>query len=115
MRKTVYSEELVEKAWEYANGGWETAGDKVPSVAGLACELGISRETCYEWEKHEDKEFSDILEAIARNQERKLVNGGLGGEFKEGITKMMLSKHGYADAVKQTNFSVTIEGDDADL
>ena len=114
-RLTDYTEELLEKAWWYVGVGWEEVGDKVPSVAGLACELGISRETCYAWAGDEAKVFSDILDEISRKQERKLVNSGLGGDFKEGITKMMLSKHGYADAVQQKNFNVTIEDDDAAL
>jgi hypothetical protein len=100
-RLTDYSPKMVEKAWHYANGGWIKAGDKVPSVAGLACELGIHRETCYEWAKDKDKVFSDILKAIAQKQERELLNNGLIGTFNPPITKMMLSKHGYSDATKQ--------------
>jgi hypothetical protein len=100
-RLTDYSPEIVEKAWEYANGGWIKAGDKVPSVAGLACEIGMHRETCYDWARDKDKVFSDILKAIAQKQERELLNNGLSGDFNYSITKMMLSKHGYSDATKQ--------------
>jgi hypothetical protein len=100
-RPTSYTKELVEAAWEYVNGGWITAGDKVPTVAGLACEIGIHRDTCHEWAKDESKEFSDILQAIAQKQERELVNNGLAGEFVAPITKMMLTKHGYSDKVEQ--------------
>jgi hypothetical protein len=100
-RPTDYCAEIVEKAWSYANGGWIAAGDKVPSVAGLACEIGIHRETCHDWARDEDKEFSDILKAIAQKQERELLNNGLDGTFNPPITKMMLSKHGYSDATKQ--------------
>jgi hypothetical protein len=99
-RPSNYTPELVAAAWEYARGGWIAAGDPVPTVAGLACEVGISRETCYEWAKHEDKEFSDILSKIAQQQERNLVRGGLGGDFNAAITKMMMTKHGYSDATK---------------
>jgi hypothetical protein len=100
-RLTDYWPEIVEKAWEYANGGWIKAGDKVPSVAGLACEIGMHRETCYDWARDKDKVFSDILKAIAQKQERELLNNGLDGTFNPPITKMMLSKHGYSDATKQ--------------
>lgn len=99
-RPTEYTPEILEKAWAYANGGWIEAGDPVPSVAGLACEVGINRDTCYEWSKHEDKEFSDILFKIAQTQERQLVRGGLSSAFNASITKMMMTKHGYSDAVK---------------
>jgi hypothetical protein len=96
-----YCPQIVEKAWEYANGGWIKAGDKVPSIAGLACEIGIHRDTCHDWARDKDKEFSDILKAIAQKQERELLNNGLDGTFNPPITKMMLSKHGYSDATKQ--------------
>lgn len=99
-RPTDYTPDLVEKAWAYANGGWAEVGDPVPSIAGLACEIGISRETCHAWAKDETKEFSDILKAIAKSQERQLVRGGLSNAFNSSITKMMMTKHGYSDAVK---------------
>lgn len=114
-RPSEYTDELVKKAWDYVNGGWEIVGDKIPSIAGMACEIGITRETCHTWAKDPDKVFSDILMVLGQKQERTLVNNGLDGVFKEGITKMILSKHGYADAVKQETFSVTLKGEDADL
>jgi hypothetical protein len=100
-RPTDYTPKIIKAAWDYAKGGWITAGDKVPSVAGLACEIGIHRETCHDWARDKDKEFSDILKAIAQKQERELLNNGLSGDFNYSITKMMLSKHGYSDATKQ--------------
>jgi hypothetical protein len=100
-RPTDYTPKIIKAAWDYANGGWIKAGDKVPSVAGLACEIGISRETCHAWARDDDNEFSDILKLISRKQERELLNNGLSGDFNYSITKMMLSKHGYSDATKQ--------------
>jgi hypothetical protein len=100
-RPTDYTPKIVKAAWDYAKGGWITAGDKVPSVAGLACEIGVRRETCHAWAREDDKEFSHILMVIAEKQERELLNNGLSGDFNYSITKMMLSKHGYSDATKQ--------------
>jgi len=104
-RPTDYTPKIIKAAWDYANGGWIAAGDKVPSVAGLACEIGIHRETCHDWARDKDKEFSDILKAIAGKQERELVNNGLDGTFTPTITKMMLTKHGYSDRVEQAHTS----------
>jgi|DEB0MinimDraft_10_1074344.scaffolds.fasta_scaffold61332_2 hypothetical protein len=104
-RPSDYTPKIVKAAWKYVNGGWIEAGDKVPSVAGLACEIGIHRETCYDWARDEEKEFSDILNAIAKKQERELVNNGLDGTFNPPITKMMLSKHGYSDRVENDHTS----------
>jgi len=104
-RPTIYTQELVERAWAYANGGWSLVGDKVPSVAGLACEIGIRRETCHAWAKDENNQFSNILMVIAEKQERELLNNGLDGTFNPPITKMMLSKHGYSDKIDQSHTS----------
>jgi len=100
-RPTDYTPEIIKAAWDYAKGGWIAAGDRVPSVAGLACEINVSRETCHAWAREEGNEFSDILKLISRKQERELLNNGLSGDFNYSITKMMLSKHGYSDATKQ--------------
>jgi len=99
-RPSDYTPEIVKKAWAYVNGGWEEVGDPVPSVAGLACEINLSRETLRLWAKNEDNEFFGILNKIAQEQERNLVRGGLGGEFNAAITKMMMTKHGYSDKIE---------------
>lgn len=104
-RPTLYTPKLVKAAWDYVNGGWITAGDKVPSVAGMACEIGVHRDTCHAWAGNDGNEFSDILKAIAQKQERELVNNGLTGDFVAPITKMMLTKHGYSDKVEQDHTS----------
>lgn len=84
------------KAKEYLLGDYETFGDVVPSVAGLACYLGKSREAMYEYARN-NKEFSDTLDSIKTMQENKLINKGLSGEFNATITKLMLSNHGYSE------------------
>ena len=97
-RPTDYTDDLLDAAKAYILGGWEQSGDAVPTVAGMACEIGVSRETMYAWAKDENKpEFSDIFKELLEWQERKLVNGGLSGGFNPAVTKMMLTKHGYSD------------------
>jgi hypothetical protein len=81
-------------------------GDVVPSIAGLACVLGITRETCRAWGNDPEKaEFSAILLELAQRQERELLNNGLAGNFNAPITKMMLTKHGYSDKVETDHTS----------
>ncbi|HHR6456587.1 TPA: DNA-packaging protein [Providencia alcalifaciens] len=94
-RPSKFAESLV-KAKEYLMGGYETVGDVVPSVAGLACYLGVSRKTVYEWVK-ESTDLSDTLEGILAMQENKLINKGLNGDFNPTITKLMLANHGYSE------------------
>ena len=104
-RPTKYNDAIIDKAHKYANGGWVRV-DTVPTVAGLACELGISRETCYAWAADPEKAvFSDILSKIAQTQERSLVNNGLKGEYNAAIAKMMLTQHGYSERISQDHTS----------
>ena len=96
-RPTDYTPELLQKAYEYLEN-YESLGDPVPTIAGMACELNVRRETLHAWARDESKqEFSHILMRVMEAQERKLVSGGLSSAFNPAITKMMLTKHGYSD------------------
>lgn len=101
-RPTNYSDEILKKAKTYINN-WVNSprADRknIPKVAGLAIELGVNRDTVYEWSK-EHKEFSDVLDNLLALQEEELVERGLDGSFNPTITKMMLTKHGYSDKVE---------------
>ena len=94
-RPTKYNDILVSKAKDYITS-YVTYGDVIPSIVGLASILDVNRSTLYEWEK-EHPIFSDILEAIKREQQRVLLNRGLLGDFNSAITKLVLGKHGYHD------------------
>ncbi|WP_434779258.1 DNA-packaging protein [Neisseria sp. Ec49-e6-T10] len=104
-RPSLLTKELIEKALFYlANDGWQEAGDVVPSVAGLACYLGVGRQTLYDY-KEQSLEFSYILEGIGAAQEKMLINGGLLSTYNPTITKMMMTKHGYTDKHEVDNTS----------
>jgi len=99
-RPTKYNDEVLEKAKTYIYNH-EQYGDLVPSVVGLACVIDVSRSTLYKWADEND-EFSDILGRINEEQEKKLLSGGLGGDFNSNIVKLMLGKHGYSDKQETT-------------
>ena len=104
-RPTDYRPQMVDEARRYI-ANHEYFDDPVPTVAGLACVLGVTRKTIYEWVKDETKgAFCDILEELGQRQERVLVRGGLGGDFNAPISKMMLTKHGYSDKVENDHTS----------
>ena len=109
-RPTVYSEEILTKTRDYIVN-YEKFDDAIPSIAGLAVVLGISRETIYDWASQEEKkEFSYILADILSNQERILINKGLKGEFNSNITKLVLGKHGYKDSADITSNNKVLQG-----
>lgn len=98
-RPTKYNDEILEKANHYI-ANHQKYGDPVPTVEGLACELDVSRSTVYLWgEAHAG--FSDILKRLMTHQGRKLLAGGLTGEFNAPFAKMMATKHGYSDRIEQ--------------
>lgn len=113
-RPTSYSEETLTKAREYLlscedkeieRGSDErpeyTIKVKLPTKGGLARYLGVSRETLYAWSK-EKPEFSDIMEDLGAEQEDKLINNGLSGDYNPTIAKVLLTKHGYREGIDNT-------------
>lgn len=100
-RPSKYTPELLEKAREYIENHIKY-GDVVPSHAGLATEIGITRATLYDWAKDPEKaEFSYILDECNRKQERLLLSGALVGDMNANIAKLMLGKHGYSEKHQQ--------------
>ena len=106
-RNTVYSNEVVAKTHNYIKY-YEESNDVIPSVAGLAVHLGLSKSTLYNWAKEDGKEdFLDALKDLEGAQERELLNSGLNGTFNSTITKLILTKHKYSDKVDTTVKDIT--------
>lgn len=97
-RPTDYSKDTLELAREYLRS-YKKLGEEIPTVAGLALSLNISRDTVYEWASNpEHKEFSDILADLKSKQESDLVANGLRGIYNPTIAKLILSsKHDYRE------------------
>lgn len=95
-RKTKCNDDMIAKANDYVDN-FVTYGDPVPSIEGLAMELGIARSTLYDWASKEDHPFSDILERCNQNQTRNLFRGALLGDMNANIAKLMLGKQGYSE------------------
>ena len=98
-RPTKLTEDLLEQAWCYVDGGWKECGDLIPSVEGLAIELNVCRRTIYNYSHQEDSEMKVILEVLNAKQKRVLVNGGLSGDMNSNIAKLALAQHGMHDKV----------------
>lgn len=93
--------ELIDRIMDYIENHLEV-GDVVPSIAGLACELMVTRETVYKWSR-DDNDISDTLAILNQRQERLLTSGGLSSTMNPTITKLMLANHGYSDKVDNTS------------
>jgi len=95
-RPSKYPEDIEERIEAY-----KSACATVPSVAGLAVFLKVGRRTVYGWAE-ERPEFSHMLEELLAEQESRLLDGGLGGDYNATITKLMLAKHGYVEKQEVT-------------
>ncbi len=107
-RPTKYNKELLAKAQDYLVN-YDQYDHAIPSEAGLADILDITRETLNQWKKDEGKEkFSDTLKQIQNKQEVIAVNKGIKGDFNAAITKLILHNHGYSDKKEVEQSGVTV-------
>lgn len=95
-RPTDYSAQAQAMADEYVTGGYEIAGDVIPSVVGLARILGKPSKTLYAWAER-NADFRNTLDVCKDSQHRIALNHGLSGVFNATITKLVLANHGYSD------------------
>jgi len=120
-RPTILTVDLLKQAKKYLDGckdsieqyvrqenpekGYIMYGERLvarlPNIAGFARYLGISRVTVYDWAE-KNKEFSYIVEDILAEQEQRLLLNGITGTYNSSISKLLLSKHGYADRSELT-------------
>lgn len=108
-RPTKLTPELVKQAQDYV-ARTKNIGvhELLPTIEGLALELGINRDTIYEWEK-DNTEFSDIVNDLRAAQGQKLIQNSLIGRYNPTIAKLILSgKHGYVEKSEVDN---NIKGD----
>lgn len=87
---------MQKRAHDYAAGGFVAAGDVVPSRAGLAVHLDVTRRTLANWAKENDQ-FLTTLDKINTTQEKMALSGGLVGDYNSVIAKLLLANHGYSD------------------
>lgn len=106
-RPPIYGAEIIERAKEYLAMCKDVVEDgklvrvEIPSKGGMASYLNVSRESLYAWAK-EYPEFSDIMEQMGAEQEKRLMNNGLSGAYNSTIAKVLLTKHGYREGLDQT-------------
>lgn len=82
----------------------------IPTIEGLCIILMVSHDTIAEWVKKYN-EFSDAITKLKEVQKRRLLEGGLSGEYQQSIAKLILANnHGMSDKVDQNNTgNVTVQ------
>jgi hypothetical protein len=82
--------------------------EKLPTHAGLAVFLGISKASVANYSK-QYPEFLESLGKLNATQEEMLVNRGLKSEYNSTICKLMLSSnHGYCERTDTTTLGEKI-------
>lgn len=122
-RPSKLDDELLEKARAYLpacmdniemtdKGALAFVEVNLPTIVGLALHLGINKDTVYSWSNKDseyfNEEFSDIVKDVLAEQEKRLINNGLGGLYTSKALGMLMSKHGYAE---KTETDVTTKGE----
>ena len=88
--------------------------DELPNIAGFAVYVKVCRDTVYEWMKcGKYPMLSDTLALLASEQENKLIQRSLKGEYNSNISKLLLHNHGYSDR-QQINQDMNISMGDAE-
>ncbi len=101
-RPTEYSADILQAAKDYLET-YVSQGDVIPTIEGLADNLGRGVKTLYNWAK-EHEEFEEAMNAILSKQGRLLQNKGLNKETDSSITKLLLSaNHDKREKSEQKN------------
>lgn len=100
-------DEFHQTRGEKSDGYQRLVRVKLPTIEGLAVYLNIHKKTVYDWE---DKfpEFSHVIDILRQKQANSLINNGLSGNYNATIAKVLLTKHGYREAV---DTDLTTKGD----
>lgn len=127
-RPSKYKEEYIEKVDEYIELNQDEEVQKVkqssekyemfdnklkvslPTIEGFALFIGVNKTTLYEWEKDHDL-FSNALDKIRIEQQKRLINSGLSGDYNSTIAKLILSSnHGMREKSDMTTNGKAIKG-----
>lgn len=88
-------EQFLKECVDYPDENGKTIVN-FPSTESLANAIDVSVETLYEWSRVHP-EFSEMFRRVMKEQAKRLLNSGLGGQYNANIAKLVLSKHGYRD------------------
>lgn len=104
-----YLEEYVDEITEFhklrgekSDGYDRLVKVRLPTIEGFASFIGVNKTSLYEWEK-KFPIFSNALDKIRNEQKRRLIEGGLSGDYNSTIAKLVLSSnHGMSEKTDHT-------------
>ena len=120
-RPTKYTDDMPKKVLEYlsecvdedvqivkqsnSEKGYEMYDNKlkvnIPTIAGLSLYLDVAESTIHKW-KEEHPVFSESLSRLLAEQQKRLLNSGLSGDYNSTIAKLILSSnHGFREKSEQ--------------
>jgi DNA-binding transcriptional regulator YiaG len=83
---------------------------KLPTIEGFARYINVNKTSLYEWEKQNEM-FSNALDKIRIEQQERLINAGLSGDYNSTIAKLILSSnHGMRERGDVTSDGKAIKG-----
>lgn len=109
-RPSEYKEEYISSVDEYLlqNQDVPAEGGKVevnlPTIEGFAVFIGVSKRVLYEWEKLYPN-FMHALDLIRHEQQKRLLDKGLSGQYNSTIAKLILSSNHNMSEKTQTDLT----------
>jgi hypothetical protein len=114
-RPTSYKEEYNDLVDDYLKDCIDSYDNgkrdvKLPTIGGFALMVGVNKQTLYNWGE-EHPQFLDSLNKIVEEQQNRLINQGLAGNYNSTIAKLILSSnHGMSEKTENKT-DITTGGD----
>lgn len=111
-RPSKYDPKYIESVSTYLEEHIDTRDEKahtvkLPTIEGFARYIDVDKTTLYDWER-DHPEFSHALGHIRTEQQERLLNKGLSGDYNPTIAKLILSSnHGMRE---KTDTDITTGG-----
>ena len=99
MKKVRYSVDKVAVAHDYVANHEENYDDVIPTRAGLAIALNVSKSTVYMWAKTYD-DFRACVDKLDAKHENMIIQGSLKGEYNNAAARVLLTKATAGDTDK---------------